>query len=218
MRLPWPDAHILPLIENILENQSKHKFFTIVDLSKGFHQIPLHPESEAKTAMNLPGKRYQWRVMPMAIKNGPAIFQRVMDHILKGLYCADVYIGDIIVGSSGETEDELLANHDRDVRVLLDRLGKKELVASMSRTDFFVRSVEFRRHVLENGTRRPAPGKMLALERWQKPDDDRELRGLLRLANYYSGYVQNYAFIATPLIEMLKNLPKHRNGKKIGLT
>ena len=38
------------------------------------------------------------------------------------------------------------------------------------------------------------------------------------LANYYSGYVQNYASIATPLIELLKNLPKHKNGKKIGLT
>ena len=53
-----PDAHTLPLIENMLQNQSKHKIFTIVDLSKGFHQILLHSESQAKTAMNLAGKRY----------------------------------------------------------------------------------------------------------------------------------------------------------------
>ena len=51
-----PDAHPLPLIENTLANQSKHKIFTIVDLSKGFHQIPLHLESRAKTAMNLAGE------------------------------------------------------------------------------------------------------------------------------------------------------------------
>ena len=38
------------------------------------------------------------------------------------------------------------------------------------------------------------------------------------LANYFSGYVQNYPSIATPLIQMLRNLPKHKNGKKIGLT
>ena len=107
-----PDAHPLPVIENILEDQSKHKIFTIVDLSKGFHQIPLHPESQARTAMNLAGKRYQWRVMPMGIKNGPAISQRVMDHVLQGLDCADVYIDDIIIGSSGATNKELLANHD----------------------------------------------------------------------------------------------------------
>ena len=123
------------------------------------------------------------------------MFYRVLD-------CADVYIDDIIIGSSGATEEELLANHDRDVRAVLDRLQKEELVASVSKTDFFVRSVEFRGHVLENGTCRPAPRKMLALERWKKPDNVRELRGFLGLANHYSGYVQNYASIATLLIEM----------------
>ena len=213
-----PDAHTLPLIENMLENQSKHKIFPIVDLRKGFHQIPLHPESRAQTAMNLAGKRYQWRVMPMGIKNGPAIFQRVMDHVLQGLDCADVYIDDIITGSSDALEEEPWANHDRDVRAVLGRLRKEELVASVSKTDFFVRSVEFCGHVLENDTRGPAPGKMLALERWEKPENVRELRGFLGLANYYSGYVQDYASKATPLIEMLKNLPKHKNGETIGLT
>ena len=213
-----PDAQTLPLIENVFQNQSNHKTFTIVDLSKGFYQILLHPESGAKTAMILAGKRYQWRVMPMGIKNGPAFFQRVIDHVLQGLDCADVYIDDIINGSSGEMEEELLANHDHDVRAVLDRLRKKELVAPVSKTNFFVRSVEFCGHVLENGTRRPAPGKMLALERWDKPDNVREPRGFLGLADYYSGYVQSYASIATPLIEMLKTLPKHKNGKKISLT
>ena len=38
------------------------------------------------------------------------------------------------------------------------------------------------------------------------------------LANYYPGFVQNHASIATPLIEILKNLPEHKNVKKIGLT
>ena len=88
----FPDAHPLPLIKNMLENQSNHKIFTIVDLSKGFHEIPLHRESRLKTAMNLAGKRYQWRVMPMGIKNGPAICQRVMDHVLQGFgLCGRIY-------------------------------------------------------------------------------------------------------------------------------
>ena len=61
-------------------------------------------------------------------------------------------------------------------------------------------------------------GKMLALERWDKPDNVQEPQGFLGLANYYSGYVQNCASRVPPLIEMLKNLPKHKNGKKMGLT
>ena len=153
----------------------------------------------------------------MGIKNGPAIFQRVMDQVLQDLHCADVYINDIIIGYSDDTEEELLATQDRDMPVVLDRLQREALLDSVSETDFFVGSVEFCGHVLENGTRRPAPGKMLPLERWTKPDNVRELRGFLGLTNCYSGCVQNYATIATPLIEMLKNLPKHKKGKKIDL-
>ena len=134
-----------------------------MDLSEGFHQIPLHLEYRAKTTINLAGKRYQWRVMPMGINNGPAIFQQVMDRVLQGCDCVDVYIDDIIIVFSGDTEEELLANHDRDVHAVLDRLRREDLVASVSKTNFFVRSVGFCGHLLENGTRRPAPGKMLAL-------------------------------------------------------
>ena len=113
--------------------------------------------------------------MPMGIKNGRAIFQRVMDHILQGLDCADIFIDDIIIRSSGDTKEKLLASHDRNVRAVLDRLPQVELVASVSKTDSFVHSIELCRHVLENGTRRPAPGKMLALERLERPDNLREL-------------------------------------------
>ena len=81
----------------------------------------------------------------------------------------------LLLVSPGDTEEELLANHDRDVRAVLNRLRKEELVASVSRTAIFVRSVEFCVHVLENCTRRPPPGEMLALERWEKPDNVREL-------------------------------------------
>ena len=42
--------------------------------------------------------------------------------------------------------------------------------------------------------------------------------GLLVLAKYYSGYVKNYASIATPSINVLKHLPKLNNGGESGLT
>ena len=87
----------------------------------------------------------------------------------------------------------------------------------VSKTGVLVHSVEICGHVLENCTRRPAQGKMLALEVWEKPDNVWELQGFEGLAISFSGYVQNSASIATPFFEMLKNLPKHKNGKTIGL-
>ena len=43
-----PDEHPLPLIENVLENESKHKILTIVDLSKGFHPMCARATAGAK--------------------------------------------------------------------------------------------------------------------------------------------------------------------------
>ena len=55
------------------------------------------------------------------------------------------------------------------------------------------------------------------LQRWEKPDNIRERWGFLGLANYYLGYIPNYTSIATLWIEMLENLRKQKNRKKIGL-
>ena len=211
-----PDAHLLPLIENLLENQSKHKICTVVDLSKDFHQIPLRPEDRSKTAMNLAGGRYQWKVMAMGIENGSAILPRIMDDVMRGIPCANIYIDDIIIGSTGATEEEILCNHERDVRPVLESLRQRDLIASVSKTDLFTRRVQSCGHVLECGTRRPAPGKMLALSEWKRPNKVRELPGFLGLANYYSGNVRRYADLAAPLMDMLKNLP-NQPGVKIAL-
>ena len=59
---------------------------------------------------------------------------------------------------------------------------------------------------------------LVPLDRWTKPDNGRELQGFLGLANYYSRYVQNYASMATLLINMLEDLPKHKSRKTIDLT
>ena len=104
MRLPCPTHTPSPSLKTCW----KIKIFSISDLSEGFHHIPLHPESRAKTAMNLVGKRYQWRVTPMGIKNGPAIFQRVMDRVLQGLNCADVYCYQMMEGPMFQHSNLLL--------------------------------------------------------------------------------------------------------------
>ena len=52
----------------------------------------------------------------MGLKNGGAIFQRVMEWVLQEVECADPYVDEVIVGSFGETEEEALENHLRDVK------------------------------------------------------------------------------------------------------
>ena len=68
----------------------------------------------------------------------------------------------------------------------------------------FMREVEFCGHVLKEGRRCGGPGKLLAIQNWERPHSITQLRGFLGLTNYYAGYVQGYASYAAPLMELLK--------------
>ena len=193
------DAHPLPRIGEILQRQGKFKIWTVLDMKDGFHQIPLKEEFRDLTSMSTPKGMYRWKVMPMGLKNAPAIFQRIMEYVLKDFDFADPYIDDIIIGSTGDTEEELLRNHERDVDAVLSRLKEKFFVVSTKKLQMFMRQVEFCGHVLVDGRRSPALGKLLALQKWELPQVVTQLRGFLGLANYFSDYVPNFANMAGPL-------------------
>ena len=101
----------------------------------------------------------------MGLKNAGAQFQRVMEHILEGLPFACAYIDDIIIGSTGDSEEELLANHDKNIREVMDRLAKYQMFANAKKAHLFVREVEFCGHILREGKRSPAPGKLLSIQK-----------------------------------------------------
>ena len=46
------DAYPLPVIDDILDQLGKAKFFSAFDLSSGFHQIPMEEESKKYTAFS----------------------------------------------------------------------------------------------------------------------------------------------------------------------
>jgi hypothetical protein len=65
------------------------------------------------------------------------------------------------------------------------------------------------------GKRRPAPGKLMALEKWEEPRTVTALRGFLGFTNYYSSYVKGYADLAADLMAKLR---VDRNEGKKGST
>ena len=79
---------------------------------------------------------------------------------------ADPYVDDIIIRSVGDTEDELLNNHEADIRGVLETLRANSLVADWEKAKLFMREVEFCGHILREGRRGPAPGKLLSIQGW----------------------------------------------------
>ena len=148
----------------------------------------------------------------MGLKNAGAQFQSMMEWVLKDLDQADPYIDDIIIGSTGSTEEDLLQNHEKDLRAVLGSLAENKIYVDPKKAHMFMREVEFCGHVLREVCRSPAPGKLKAIQKWEAPKTVTQLRGFLGLTNYYSGYGKGYANLAAPLMDMLK--VDRADGKK----
>ena len=67
----------------------------------------------------------------MCLKNGNAMFQRMMEWVLREIENADPYVDDIIIGSTGTSWGEVLVNHQKDVRRVLDTLKEHMLIVDL---------------------------------------------------------------------------------------
>lgn len=100
------DRYPIPEINEVLANLGKNKYFTVIDLKSGFHQIPLKECDVEKTAFSVNNGKFEFVRLPFRLKNAPSIFQRTLDDVLRdhiGKICY-VYIDDIIIFSKTEKE------------------------------------------------------------------------------------------------------------------
>ena len=76
------DRYPLPEINEVLSQLGHNKFFSVIDLKSGFHQIPLRNSDIEKTASSINNGKYEFTRLPFGLKNAPSIFQRTLDDIL----------------------------------------------------------------------------------------------------------------------------------------
>ena len=204
------DPFPLPLIEDLITRQSMNRLWSIFDLEDGFHQMHLHPESQEYTAFITPKGVYQWTVLPMGVKNGPAMFQRMISWILRDLPQVLVYIDDILVGSpmpSSHCREDIVDLHNRDVRMTLEAFRRHLLFAQGKKVEMFKQLIKFCGHILSQGQRRASPSKLEAIKKFTPEVITRvkHLKGFLGLAQYYAIYMKDFARLAVPLMAQLKN-------------
>jgi hypothetical protein len=106
----------------------------------------------------------------------------------------------------------LLATHKL---IVVDKAD--QFVADPKKCKFFVKEVEFCGHILGHGTRRPAPGKLMAIEKWELPETITALRAFLGFTNYYSSYIEMYGELVAPLQEKLK-VPREIGKKRFAIS
>ena len=80
----------LPLIAYAFELLQGATVFTKLDHSNAYHLVRIREGDEWKTAFNTPSGHYEYRVMPFGLTNAPAVFQAMVNDVLRDFlnsYC-----------------------------------------------------------------------------------------------------------------------------------
>ncbi|RVW32255.1 Transposon Ty3-I Gag-Pol polyprotein [Vitis vinifera] len=118
------DSFPLPRIDQIVDSTAGQGMLSFLDAFSGYHQIPMSPADEEKTAFITPHGLYCYKVMSFGLKNAGATYQRLMTKIFKPLigHTVEVYIDDIVVKSKTREEHVL---HLQEVFHLLRKYDMK---------------------------------------------------------------------------------------------
>ena len=75
----------MPLIDDLLTSFHGANYFTTIDLEAAFYQINLKKDSRELTAFITQDGLYEFNFLPMGLGNSPAVMQRLMDTVLRGM-------------------------------------------------------------------------------------------------------------------------------------
>ena len=145
------DSHPLPRICETLESLVGAAYFSTLDLTSGFWQVPMAEESKQFTTFTLGSMGlFEHNRMPFGLCNAPATFQRLMQNCLGELnltYCL-IYLDDVIVYS--KTPEE----HLQRMHIVFDHLCEHGLKLKPTKCDLFrTELIYLAHHVSKDGVK-----------------------------------------------------------------
>ena len=191
----------LPLISDVLENIGTKKVFMKMDLQLGYNNIRIKEGDKWKAAFTMPEGLFEPTVMFFGLTNSPAMFQAMMNELLRDLTNIGkvaVFIDDVIVGM--ETEEE----HNKLVAEVIRRLEENDLYVKPEKCKWKVREVEFLGVVIGPEGIKMEKEKVKGVLEWPTPKYVKDVQKFLGLANYYRRFIKGFAMVARLLHDIVK--------------
>uniref|UniRef100_A0A3P8R7J1 Gypsy retrotransposon integrase-like protein 1 n=1 Tax=Astatotilapia calliptera TaxID=8154 RepID=A0A3P8R7J1_ASTCA len=188
----------LPLISSIFNSLQGATVFTKLDLRNAYHLVRIREGDEWKTAFNTPLGHFEYLVMPFGLTNAPAVFQALVNDVLRDFLnvFVFVYLDDILIFS------KTLEDHRIHVRSVLQRLLENRLYVKAEKCEFHASSISFLGYILAGGQVKTDPVKIKAILEWPVPETRKKLQSFLGFANFYRRFIRNYSQVAAPLTQL----------------
>jgi len=185
----------------VLENISTKKVFTKIDLRWGYNNVRIKKGDEWKAVFTTPEGSFEPTVMFFGLTNSPAMFQAMMNELLRNLINTGkvaVFIDDMIIRM------EMEEGHEELVAEVIKRLEENDLYVKPGKCRWKVREVEFLGVVIGPEGIKMEKVKVKGVLEWPTSKCVKDVQKFLGLANYYCQFIEGFALIARPLYDMVK--------------
>ena len=201
------EEYPMPNLNKCVYRPSKVKYFTKLDLVRGYYQVPIEKSSRKYTAFSTMQHHYEFKRLSFGLKNSGMAFQRIMQQILSPLLHNNIiiYIDDILVMS--ETFEE----HAELVGKVLSLLASYRIKVKVSKCEWFREEVVFLGHVISSKGIRKSPEFVEKVMKVEKPETVKQLRKFVGLINFQRKFIKDCSLLTKPLTECLNG----KGSKKI---
>ena len=155
--------YLIPLIVDLFERLGQAKYFTKMDIRKGYYQVQIADGDEQKTACVARYEAYEWFVMPFGLTNAPTTICTLMHEILHPYLdqFVVVYLDDIVIFSNTSEE------HVEHLRKVFKILRENQLYGKREKCEFAQPKVHILGHIISQGELRMEEAKIRAIQEWE---------------------------------------------------
>jgi len=167
-----------------------------MDLWWGFNNVRIKEGDKWKRAFMTHVGSFEPTVMFFGMTNSPAMFQVMMNEILRDMINEGkvaAFVDDVLVGT------EIEEGHDEIVEKVLRRLEENNLYIKPEKCAWKVRKIGFLGVVIGPSRIKIEKEKVDRVLSWPEPRNVKDVRKFLGLANYYRRFIKNFAQVARPM-------------------
>ena len=192
------DNEPIPQMDEMVTRITKAKYFTKLDLTKGYWQIPLKENCKQYTAFQTSLGLMEFNYLPFGLSTAAPTFQRAMNRVLGHLKFVASYFDDVLIFS------ETWTDHLKHIRETLETLRKANLTAKPSKCHIGFRTINFLGHIVGKGNIKPDPIKIEKILNLTRPKTKKDVRKICGLINYYRKFIPFFSHKIAPLTSLLK--------------
>ena len=192
------DQYPLPNPEELFATLANGTLFSKLDLSQAYLQVQLDKSSTPFVTINTHQGLYQPMRHSFGVASAPAMFQKLMNTVLKGIPGVICYIDNILVTRTTQSD------HLQNLEVVLERRERHGFRRKKEKCTFLAESVLYLGHQMDHEGTIALPNKGESIVNAPAPTSVHQLRSFLGLFNYYGKLIRNLSSIIHPLNTLLQ--------------